>query len=197
MWLSPVMVPEVTFVEWTGNKRLHQPVFKGLRNDKFPQELKVERTETPGKFSGSSGNSLEIDEINVPVSNLEKPLWPKEGITKYDLIDFYFSVSAYILPFQKDRPQNLCRHPNGIDKDGFYQKDTPEGYPDWIKTTSIHSESSEKDIKYMLCQNEATLIYMANLGCIDVNPWNARIGSLDKPDYIVIDLNPSGKNDFK
>ncbi|REG88315.1 DNA ligase D [Algoriphagus antarcticus] len=197
VWLHPVMIAEVTFAEWTENNRLRQPVFKGLRNDKFPQELKIESSETAGKSSGSSDNSLEIDGINVPVSNLEKPLWPKEGITKYDLIDYYLSVSDYILPFLKDRPQNLHRHPNGIDKDGFYQKDTPEGYPDWIETTSIHSESSEKDIDYMLCQNEATLIYMANLGCIEINPWNARIGSLDNPDYIVIDLDPSDKNDFK
>lgn len=197
VWLNPVMVAEVTFAEWTQNNRLRQPVFKGLRHDKFPQELKVERGGKPEKYSGNFDNTLEIDGIHVPVSNLEKPLWPKEGITKYDLIDYYLSISEYILPFLKDRPQNLHRHPNGIDKDGFYQKDTPEAYPDWIKTTSIHSESSEKDIDYMLCQNEATLIYMANLGCIEINPWNARIGSLGKPDYIVIDLDPSEKNDFK
>ena len=197
VWLHPVMVAEVTFAEWTDNSRLRQPVFKGLRNDKFPQELKIQKTEKSERARPNSDNSLEIDGINVPVSNLEKPLWPKEGITKYDLIDYYLSVSKYILPFLKDRPQNLHRHPNGINKDSFYQKDTPEGYPDWIKTTSIYSETSEKDIDYMLCQNEATLIYMANLGCIEINPWNARIGSLDKPDYIVIDLDPSNKNDFK
>ncbi|WP_057937269.1 DNA ligase D [Algoriphagus resistens] len=197
VWLHPVLVAEVAFAEWTENKRLRQPVFKSLRNDKFPQDLKIESPETLGESSRSSANSLEIDGINVPVSNLEKPLWPKEGITKYDLIDYYISISEYILPFLKDRPQNLHRHPNGIDKDGFYQKDTPEGYPDWIETTGIFSESSEKDIDYMLCQNEATLIYMANLGCIELNPWNARISSLDRPDYIVVDLDPSDKNNFK
>tara|TARA_R110002020_G_scaffold254617_1_gene468374 strand:- start:59274 stop:61697 length:2424 start_codon:yes stop_codon:yes gene_type:complete len=197
IWLRPVMVAEVVFAEWTDNNRLRQPVFKVLRKDKFPQELKIESPETQGETMGNSPNSLEIDGINVPVSNLEKPLWPKEGITKYDLIDYYLTVSKFILPFLKDRPQNLHRHPNGIDKDGFYQKDTPDGYPDWIETTSVYSESSEKDIDYMLCQNEATLIYMANLGCIELNPWNSRIGSLDKPDYIVIDLDPSDKNNFK
>jgi bifunctional non-homologous end joining protein LigD len=196
-WLHPVMVAEVTFAEWTDQGRLRQPSFKGLRNDKFPQELKMESSETPGKSTGRTDNTLEIDGIQVPVSNLEKPLWPKEGITKYDLIDYYLAVSDHILPFLKDRPQNLHRHPNGIDKDGFYQKDTPEGYPDWIETTSVHSESADKHIDYMLCQKEATLIYMANLGCIEINPWNARVGSLDKPDYIVIDLDPSDENDFK
>ena len=207
VWMHPVLVAEVTFAEWTDQGRLRQPAFKGLRNDKVPQELTVESEspEIPEKTDGgesqsgsrSGNNSLEIDGINVSVSNLEKPLWPKEGITKYDLIDYYLGVSDYILPFLKDRPQNLHRHPNGIDQDGFYQKDTPDGYPDWIETTSIHSESSNKDIDYMLCQNEATLIYMANLGCIEINPWNARIESLDRPDYIVIDLDPSDKNTFK
>jgi bifunctional non-homologous end joining protein LigD len=197
IWLHPVMVAEVNFAEWTDNGRLRQPVFKGLRNDKLPQQLKAERPKGAVKGDSNSENSLEIDGINVPVSNLEKALWPKEGITKYDLIDYYLSVSKYILPFLKDRPQNLHRHPNGIDKDGFYQKDTPEGYPDWIQTTSVYSESTEKNIDYMLCQNEATLIYMANLACIELNPWNSRITSLDKPDYIVIDLDPSDKNDFK
>jgi len=201
-WLNPVMVAEVVFAEWTENKRLRQPVFKALRDDKFAQELKVEGTvesdeETSSNSIVGPDNTLELNGIHVPVSNLEKALWPKESITKFDLINYYISVADYILPFLKDRPQNLHRHPNGIDKDGFYQKDTPESYPDWIKTTSIHSESSKKDIDYMLCQDEATLVYMANLGCIELNPWNARIGSLDKPDYIVIDLDPSDKNTFK
>ncbi|WP_026969676.1 DNA ligase D [Algoriphagus terrigena] len=197
VWLHPVMIAEVTFAEWTDNKRLRQPVFKALRNDKFPQELTVESSESAGKPVGNSDNSLELDGINVQITNLEKKLWPKEGISKYDLIDYYLTVSDYILPFLKDRPQNLHRHPNGIDQDSFYQKDTPDGYPDWIETVTIHSESANKDIDYMLCQKEATLIYMANLGCIEINPWNARVGSLDKPDYIVIDLDPSDKNDFK
>lgn len=196
-WAKPVMVAEVSFAGWTDAKRLRQPVFKGLRNDKVPQSLTVEPEAGPEMKTASPENTLDLDGIQVQLSNLEKPLWPKEGITKYDLIDYYLNVSAYILPYLKDRPQNLHRHPNGIEKDGFYQKDTPEGYPDWIKTKSVYSESTEKDIDYMLCQNEATLIYMANLGCIEINPWNARTGSLDKPDYLVIDLDPSDKNGFE
>ena len=196
IWLQPVMIAEVTFAEWTDHNRLRQPVFKGLRNEKIPQESATDRSKSIAKYSGNSDNALEIDGFHVPITNLEKALWPKEGISKYDLIDYYLLVSDYILPFLKDRPQNLHRHPNGIDKEGFYQKDTPEGYPEWIKTTSIYSESSDKYIDYMLCQNEATLIYMANLGCIEINPWNAQLGSLDKPDYIVIDLDPSDENTF-
>lgn len=197
VWLKPLTIAEVTFAEWTDVGRLRQPVFDRLRPDKFPQKLTVERTNTDESSSVKSDNTLDIDGIHVPVSNLEKPLWPKEGISKYDLIDYYLFISEYMLPFLKDRPQNLHRHPNGIDNEGFYQKDTPEGYPDWIKTIGIYSESSQKEVDYMLCQNEATLIYMANLGCIEINPWNARVGSLDNPDYIVIDLDPSKKNTFQ
>ncbi|PZX61285.1 bifunctional non-homologous end joining protein LigD [Algoriphagus ratkowskyi] len=197
VWLQPHQVAEVTFAEWTEKGRLRQPVFKGFRSDKIPQKLELESPKLSTHANNTSDNSLEIDGINVPVSNLEKPLWPKDGITKYDLIDYYIAVSEYILPFLKDRPQNLHRHPNGIEKESFYQKDTPEGYPDWIETVKLYSESSDKNIDYMLCQKEATLIYMANLGCIEINPWNSRVGSLEKPDYIVIDLDPSEKNDFQ
>jgi bifunctional non-homologous end joining protein LigD len=154
-------------------------------------------SEKPNSDSKSnSGGVLELDGISVSVSNLEKELWPNEGITKYDLIDYYLKVEKHILPFLIDRPQNLHRHPNGILADSFYQKDTPETYPDWIQTTPVHSESSAKTIDYLLCQNEASLIYMANLACIEINPWNSRLGSLDRPDYLVIDLDPSPTNSF-
>lgn len=195
VWLDPVLVAEVTFAAWTESGRLRHPVFKTLKEKKRANPLTVEKSDTPLARQNEEGG-LEIGGIHVPVTNLEKPLWPKEGITKYDLIDYYLSVSEYMLPFLVDRPQNLHRHPNGIDKKGFYQKNTPETYPDWVQTTSIFSESTDKKIDYMLCQNEATLIYMANLGCIEINPWNAKIGNLDNPDYVVIDLDPSEKNTF-
>lgn len=198
IWLKPELIAEVTFAEWTESERLRHPVFKSLKTDKAPPELKVEPAESsPKEDTPLQKGSLDIGGIQVPVTNLEKALWPKEGITKYDLIDYYLAVSDYILPFLKDRPQNLHRHPNGIDKKGFYQKDTPETYPNWVKTTSLYSESTDKHIDYMLCQDEATLVYMANLGCIEINPWNARINSLDNPDYIVIDLDPSENNSFQ
>jgi len=95
-----------------------------------------------------------------------------------------------------NRPQNLHRHPNGISKPSFYQKDN-ETLPDWVETVKIYSESSKKEIDYLLCQNEATLLYMANLGCIEINPWNSTIQNLEHPTYTVIDLDPSSKNTFE
>jgi bifunctional non-homologous end joining protein LigD len=202
IWLKPELIVEVTFAEWTESDRLRHPVYKALRNEIMPTELRADSKEKPSAKSNEAESkplqkgSLDIDGVHVPVTNLEKVLWPKEGISKYDLIDYYLAVSEYMLPFLIDRPQNLHRHPNGIDKKGFYQKDTPETYPEWVKTTSVFSESTNKNIDYMLCQDEATLVYMANLGCIEINPWNARVGNLDNPDYIVIDLDPSEKNTF-
>ena len=145
----------------------------------------------------SKENILEIDGISVPITNPGKIYWPESGLRKYDLIDYYLSVSETILPYLIGRPQNLHRHPNGINNPGFYQKDNEGMLPNWVETVKIHSKSAEKEIKYMLCQNEATLIYMANLGCIEINPWNSRIQNLDFPDYTVIDLDPSGKNSFE
>lgn len=198
-WIIPELICEVKFSEWTKSGAMRHPVFKALREDKTTTEVKPEpKTETPehSEKSGSNSGNLEIGGISVPFTNLDKIYWPKDKISKYDLIEYYLQVSEIMLTYLKDRPQNLHRHPNGIQQKGFYQKDN-ESLPDWVATTSIYSESSEKNIEYLLCQNEATLLYMANLGCIEINPWHSKVGNLDAPDYGVIDLDPSDKNTFE
>ncbi|WP_416448226.1 DNA ligase D [Leeuwenhoekiella sp. A2] len=199
-WVSPQLICEVKFSEWTKSGIMRHPVFKGIRSDKTPHEVTPSKTAKPeSSDSGEnfkSGSNLEVDGHIVPISNLEKIYWPDAGYTKYDLIDYYLNVADVILPYLKDRPQNLHRHPNGIKSQGFYQKDN-ETLPEWIETFEVYSESSKKDINYLLCQNEATLLYMANLGCIEINPWNSRIQNLENPDYIIIDLDPSDKNTFE
>ncbi|GGW84034.1 DNA ligase D [Salegentibacter mishustinae] len=205
VWMRPDLVAEVKYSEITKTGKLRHPVFKALRKDKDPEEISAEEVienktskekQTKKTSSKKSAEILEIDGIEVPFTNLDKMYWPDSGFRKYDLIDYYIQVSEVMLPYLKDRPQNLHRHPNGIKKQGFYQKDNEGNLPDWVATTEIYSESSEKDIDYLLCQNEATLLYMANLGCIEINPWNSRIDNLDNPDYTVIDLDPSDKNTF-
>jgi len=196
-WVRPELVCEVTFSEWTKAGRMRHPVFKGLREDKSSGDLNNESlSKEPKQERKSSSNSLEIDGKEVKFTNLDKIYWPESGLRKYDLIDYYLQVSEYILPYLRDRPQNLHRHPNGIHKKGFYQKDNEGLIEDWIETTRIHSKSTNRDIEYLLCQNEATLLYMANLGCVEINPWNSRIDHLDRPDYTVVDLDPSDKNSF-
>jgi bifunctional non-homologous end joining protein LigD len=133
---------------------------------------------------------LLIGKTLVKVTNLSKIFWPKEKYTKGDLIDYYRKISKYILPYMVNRPQSLNRHPNGILGPSFFQKNVGHSLPPWIKTFKIHSESNDKNIHYLVCRDEAHLIYMANLGCIEMNPWFSRIQHLDKPDYLVLDLDP-------
>lgn len=200
-WVRPEIICEVTFSEWTKAKHLRHPVFKGIREDKNLAEISIpqkqsKKAESETNNIGNSGNALEIDAKNLKLTNLDKIYWPDSGLRKYDLIDYYLNISEYILPYLRDRPQNLHRHPNGIKKQGFYQKDNEGLLEKWIDTIQIYSKSADRDIEYLLCQDEATLLYMANLGCIEINPWNSRIQDLNQPDYAVIDLDPSDKNTF-
>ena len=199
-WLQPELICEVKFSEWTKSGHLRHPSFKGLRTDKIPQEVTKEKTARVPKQKPAAkkeGEFLEIGGIQVPISNLDKVYWPESGLRKYDLIEYYLQISETILPFLVDRPQNLHRHPNGIKEEGFYQKDTAGIFPHWLETIKVHSKSGGKDIEYLMCQNEASLIYLANLGCIELNPWSSRKGNLENPDFTVIDIDPSEKTTFE
>jgi bifunctional non-homologous end joining protein LigD len=132
---------------------------------------------------------ISIDGRTVKLTNLNKVYWPEEKFTKRDLVTYYYEIALFILPCLKDRPQSLNRHPNGIHGESFYQKDI-EHHPEWVKTVPVRSESQDKEIRFLLCQDAATLVYMANLGCIEINPWSSRLGMLEQPDYFVIDLDP-------
>ena len=126
-------------------------------------------------------------------TNPDKIFWPKEGYTKSDVIAYYKRMASVILPYLKDRPQSLLRQPNGIKGRSFYQKNINMKVPPFVETRAVQSESSDS-INYLLCQNKETLLYMANLGCIEINPWNSRIESLDNPDFMIIDLDPQGRS---
>jgi bifunctional non-homologous end joining protein LigD len=181
-WLKPELVCEVAFTEWTDDGNLRHPAFVGLREDKLAEQVHPEHVKTDVREE-----TVKIGKRPVHLTHLEKVYWPKDGYTKGDLIAYYRDISKTILPYLKDRPESLNRHPHGIDGDSFYQKDL-ENHPSWVKTKKIHSESNDKDIHWLLCQDEATLAYMANLGCIELNPWHSRVGTLNKPDYLLIDL---------
>jgi bifunctional non-homologous end joining protein LigD len=131
------------------------------------------------------------------LTHLDKLYWPDEKITKGDLIQYYESVSPYILPYLKNRPLSLKRNPNGIKGPTFFHKDAGENAPDWMHKEVVWSDSSNKDINYLIVDDKASLLYVANLGSIEMNPWHGHVGSLDEPDYLVIDLDPSEKNTFE
>lgn len=185
-WVKPKIVCEVKFAGWTDDGVMRQPIFVGLRDDKQVDEVKVERVFSP--TAPDESIDLTIKKHHVKVANPSKVFWPNEGYTKGDLIEYYRAVAPFLLPHLVDRPQSLKRYPNGIEGDNFYQKNVESLNLDWIKTVKIKSE--DKTIEYLLCQDEATLVYLINLGCIDLNPWSSRTWYLDNPDYCVIDLDP-------
>lgn len=125
-------------------------------------------------------------------TNLNKVFWPEEGYTKGDVLEYYRKIAKMILPYLKDRPMVLRRNPNGIREKGFFQKDVAT-HPDFVETISIKAESTNKDVHYVLCGDEETLLYLVQLGCIELNPWNSRTRSLDEPDYLIFDIDPNGE----
>ncbi len=133
----------------------------------------------------------------VAFSHLDKVFWPDEGFTKGDVIDYYNTVYPYIIRYMKERPESLYRTPNGIKEKGFFHKDAGQAAPPWVKSVSMYSESAEKEIHYIICNDKPTLLYLANLGCIEMNPWNSRLKTIDNLDYLVLDLDPSEKNTFE
>lgn len=137
-----------------------------------------------------------INRHPVKLTNLSKIYFPDEKITKGDVLAYYDSIADTILPYLKNRPLSLKRNPNGITDKGFYHKDAAEEGPEWLQSFEEYAESSNKTVNYIVCNDKATLLYLANLGCIEMNPWNSTTRTPDKPTYVMIDIDPSGKNTF-
>lgn len=203
-WIKPELIAEIKFTELTQDQIFRHPVYLRLRDDLNPKDLKfsmksADEDEISLKKIKREREDEKIEKISkqeVKLTNQNKIYFPKGQVTKGDIIAYYQSISEYILPHLKDRPQSMNRFPNGIDGMSFYQKDSSEFTPDWIDVEKIYSESSDKEINYILCNNRATLAYLNNLGCIDLNIWTSKISTIDKPDYLVLDLDPSENNSF-
>lgn len=130
------------------------------------------------------------------LTHLDKVFWPKEGYTKGDVIRYYDRISNRILPYLKGRPMVLNRHPDGIRGKSFFQKNVDiGGLPPFVDTISVRAKSTGRYVRYIVCNNKATLLYLANLGCIELHPWLSRTRALRKPTYLVIDLDP-GRNSY-
>lgn len=189
-WLQPSLVCDVYYSEWTNDEHLRHPVFKGLREDKAMEDVSVEDKEG---FDMEKDKELKFGNKKVRLSNLDKIYWPKEGISKGDLLNYYEWVSDYILPFLKDKPISMNRFPNGIESPNFFQKDVdPTKIPKWLKTTEVFSENTNKTIDYLLCNDKASLLYIVNLGSIEINPWLSTYKKPNKPEFVVLDLDPNG-----
>lgn len=158
----------------------------------FMKQAPIQLIPEPLLPSGSKEESLKIKGRELKFTNLNKIFWPKEKIAKRDVLNYYYRIMPFILPYMKNRPQSLNRHPNGITQPNFYQKNVEGKVADWIETYAYQSESGGEKIEFLVCSDEATLMYIANLGCIEMNPWHSRVQSPDNPDWCVIDLDPDG-----
>ena len=188
-WVKPTLVCEVYFSEWTTERRLRHPVFKTLRQDKNSQEVETEDV----LDESTQQTSIKIGSHRVKLTNLNKVYWPKEPYLKGQMIAYYDEMAEHILPFLKSKPISLNRFPDGIQGESFFQKDVdPSKIPSWIKTVPVHAESSNKTIDYIICNNKATLLYIANLGSIEINPWLSSYQKPDYPEFGVLDLDPNG-----
>ena len=153
-----------------------------------PAEESVQ--EGGGQSRKRRGRLVAIDDFKVDLTNLDKVFWPEEGYTKGDMIEYYRGVAPFILPYLEGRPESLRRNPDGVAGESFFQKNVERIVPPWVETASFRSETEGRKIVYLLCRDEATLVYMANLGCIEINPWHSRVSRPDHPDYMVLDLDP-------
>ena len=126
----------------------------------------------------------------VAFSNLRKIYWPTDGATKGDMIEYYRAIAPWLLPYLRNRPVVLTRFPDGIDGKSFYQKDAPEFVPDWMRVERIWSEETQREIRYFVCDDVESVLYVANMGSIPLHIWASRVGTLEQPDWCVIDLDP-------
>lgn len=197
-WVKPELVCLVKFTSWTKDDRLRAPVFLGMRTEAAPEEvmretgLLAEETEQGSKqvtllSADKAEITLDIDERRLKFTNLNKVFYPADGYTKRDVINFYAAVADLLVPHLQGRPLSLKRYPNGIDHDYFFQKDA-SGFPEWLHREELADDEESKT--RVICDDKASLLYLANLGCIDQNPYMSRMETLGHPDFILIDLDP-------
>jgi bifunctional non-homologous end joining protein LigD len=189
VWVEPKLVAEISFAEFTHDGRLRAPVYLGLRDDKDASEVRRETAQPIPEVIGKGKRVLRL-------SNLDKPFWPEEGITKGDLLAYYRDLAPVLVPHIRDRPFTMKRYPDGWQGKFFFQKDAPAGMPDWIPRVELEVSTREKPrqrrkIQAPLVNDELALLWMVNMGCIDLNTWYSRVDKLDRPDFVLFDLDPS------
>ena len=215
-WVRPELVCRVKFAMWTPDLRLRAPVFLGLRPDADPRDCVRESSVAGGtgatapQRKSSVGRPTQaahaqsarrplldskqdelfadVDGHRLKLTHLNKIFYPREGYKKRDVVNYYDAVAELILPHLKDRPLSLKRYPDGIESEYFFQKDATKGIASWLRTEPVTEEG--KTTRFAVCDDRASLLYLANLGCIDQNPWMSRAGTLHSPDFILIDLDP-------
>ncbi len=192
VWVEPRLVVEVKYTERTQEGYLRQPVFLRLREDKRPEDCLLE-DELPPPTADGAEEAAEEEPPERPAVRITRPgkvLWPQEGTTKGDLIAYYRGVAPWLLPYLRDRPLVLDRYPDGIEGKNFFQKNAPDFAPQWVRTEAVWSddEGEAKETRYFVCDDEESLVYVANSAAIPLHVWASRVGSLQHPDWASLDL---------
>jgi bifunctional non-homologous end joining protein LigD len=183
-WVEPRLVAQVRFGEWTHDGHLRHPAYLGLRDDKAPEDVVAE---APDPFPGGV---VRRGRRELRLSNLDKPFWPDEGITKGDLLAYYQEIAPFLLPHLRGRPFTMRRYPDGAYGEAFFQKDAPKHMPDWIRTFPAKI-SEGRTVRFPVVDDEFGLLWMVNMGCIDMNAWYSRVDRPDRPDFVLFDLDPT------
>jgi bifunctional non-homologous end joining protein LigD len=182
VWVEPTLVAEVEFAQWTHDGHLRAPSFQGLRDDKPAVDVRRERP-------------ADVEEGRVKLSNLDKLFWPDLGITKGDLVDYYGEVATALVPHLRGRPFTMRRYPDGAYGKAFFQKDAPSHMPEWIPRFHVEVSTRERPPKKRwidapIVNDEDALLWMVNMGCIDMNAWYSRVDKPNRPDFVLFDLDP-------
>jgi bifunctional non-homologous end joining protein LigD len=196
-WVEPELVVEVRFKEWTNEGLLRQPVFLRFRDDKKPEECVRERGAGGGEQEEIPAASITAPRSPLPApdvkfTNLDKVFWPEDGYTKGDLIEYYRTIAPWMLPYLADRPLVLTRFPDGIHGKSFFQKDAPKYAQQFVRTVTIWSEDSQRELEYFVCEDAGALQYIANMAAIPLHIWSSRVQALETPDWCILDLDPKG-----
>ena len=205
-WVEPRYVCEVRFASGRPTACCGTPTFLRMRDDKDPRDCERQGCESraadqPERRRGQPRDAAAAScrRLPPPSRRSRRPSTSRtsrrstgrrSGYTKGDLIDYYRAISPWMLPYLRNRPLVMTRFPDGIDGKSFYQKDAPEFAPAWMRTMPIWSEDTQRDIDYFVCDDVESLLYVANLGSIPLHIWASRVGSLEQPDWCVIDLDP-------
>ncbi|PMR76611.1 DNA ligase D [Billgrantia endophytica] len=206
-WVRPSLVIEVEFTERTRDGRLRHPAFRGLREDRNPEEIRMtatkEKVKSPaqskaqpndGEPSGTRGSAKrtrkdEIQLLGVRLSNPDRVLFPEQGLTKLDLARFYEAVQDWVLPHLARRPLSLVRCPQGRDDECFFQKHPRVAIPASVPRLDIPEKSGSAE--YVYVETAADLVALVQAGALEIHPWGSRIDDLERPDRLVFDLDPN------
>lgn len=209
IWIKPELVAQVAFTTWTRDNLVRQASFKGLREDKpawevmresplSPEQDAGERAKTGKKVTASKGRTPKEPAAmsELPITHPDKVLDLESGLTKHMLAEYYLAVAGHMLPHIADRPLSVVRCPEGSGKPCFFQKHVGLGPPQGVGSVSVKSRKSGKTEAYLTVDSPEGLVGLAQMGVLEIHPWGSRNDSLERPDRLIIDLDPDTAIDW-